>query len=275
MYHSQAQLGGAIDRKGMMIALEDVTFAFPHQPPILDGFSWSVSRGDVWTVLGPSACGKSTLLLLLAGLLHPQRGVITVGGQPIRRPRPGTGLVLQEYGLLPWATVRENVSLGLRIRRFYGPDGRHAPPEADGDPVVAAERIDQWLARLDIAAVAQQYPGQISGGQRQRTALARALVLQPDLMLMDEPFSALDAPTREALQDLTLDLCAEEGLTVVMVTHRIEEAAYMGQQVLVMRQPPNRAGRAVDNAHAQSASYRGSSGYQAACIALREALEGP
>ena len=148
---------------------------------------------------------KSTLLMLLAGLLMPQNGVITVNGERIERPRPRTGLILQEYGLLPWATVRENVTLGLRIRRFYGPDGRHVPVDIRVNATDAYVKVDHWLTRLGIDEVAEQYPGQISGGQRQRTAIARTLVLDPDLVLMDEPFSALDAPTRESLQALTLE----------------------------------------------------------------------
>ena len=255
-----------------MITLHDVTFAYPGQPPVFERFSWCGARGDVWAVLGPSGCGKSTLLLLLAGLLRPQAGEITVDGARIARPRPRTGLILQEYGLLPWATVRENVTLGLRIRRFYGPDGRHVPRDARVAPAEGQARVAHWLARLGIDGVAEKYPGQISGGQRQRAAIARTLVLDPDLVLMDEPFSALDAPTRERLQSLTLALCAEAGLTVVLVTHSIEEAAFVGQCVLLLDDPPNRDARIIANPHATGAEYRRSAAYQSVCGDLRQAL---
>ncbi len=255
-----------------MIELSDVTFAYPGQPPVFERFSWHGERGEVWAVLGPSGCGKSTLLMLLAGLLHPQAGEVVIDGERIVRPRPRTGLILQEYGLLPWATVQDNVRLGLRIRRFYGPDGRHVPRDERLDPAEAQARVEHWLARLGIAEVAAKYPGQISGGQRQRAAIARTLVLDPDLVLMDEPFSALDAPTREGLQALTLTLCEEAGVTVALVTHNIEEAAFVGQRVLLLTQPPNRQAYIIANPHTTNQEYRHSIEYQAVYTCLREAL---
>jgi len=255
-----------------MIELHNVTFAYPGQPPVFEDFTWKSERGDVWAVLGPSGCGKSTLLMLLAGLVHPQMGKIVIDGESLERPRPRTGLILQEYGLLPWATVRENVTLGLRIRRFYGPDGRHVPHDVRVDVVGAQVRVDHWLARLGIDDMAAQYPDQISGGQRQRTAIARTLVLDPDLVLMDEPFAALDAPTREGLQALTLELCTEAGLTVVLVTHNIEEAAFVGQKVLLLGDPPNSAARAVAHTHVADAAYRHSAAFQCVCEQLRSVL---
>lgn len=264
---------GSVDGTDAVIAIADVSFAYPDQPPVFDGFSWRVEAGEIWSVLGPSGCGKTTLLLLLAGLLKPQCGQLSVAGRLIKRPRPRTGLILQEYGLLPWATVYENVALGLRIRRFYGPDGRHVPPDADIDSSGAQARIQYWLDRLEIAGLATQYPGQISGGQRQRAAIARTLALQPDLLLMDEPFSSLDAPTRESLQLLTLELCAEAGLTVVLVTHNIDEAAFMGQQILMLHDPPNQEARVIENPHKADNAYRCSGAYQMACSSLRQCMD--
>ncbi len=211
--------------------------------------------------------------MLLAGLLHPQSGDIMIGGQQVTRPRPRTGLILQDYGLLPWATVRENVALGLRIWQFYGPDGQHMPSDA---PIVDyAETqawVTYWLERLGIAEQAEKYPGQISGGQRQRAAIARTLVLRPDLLLMDEPFSALDAPTRESLQMLTLGLCAEASLTVVLVTHAIEEAAFVGQKILLLGRAPACSAQVVRNLHPVEAQYRRAEAYQETCSRLRERL---
>ena len=256
-----------------MIEMVDITFAYDGRAPVFDGFSWHAEAGEVWSVLGPSGCGKSTLLLLLAGLLRPQEGTVAIAGEAIARPRPRTGLILQEYGLLPWATVYDNVALGLRIRRFYGPDGRHVPQDEDIDQSVTRARVDHWLARLDIADLADKYPGQLSGGQRQRTAIARTLALRPDLLLMDEPFSSLDAPTRESLQILTLELCAEAGLTVVLVTHNIEEAAFVGQQILMLGQPPNRHTIVIQNPHESNDAYRCSGTYQTACSSLRRRMD--
>jgi ABC-type nitrate/sulfonate/bicarbonate transport system ATPase subunit len=256
-----------------MIAMESVEFAYSHRPAVFKGFTWRAQRGDVWAVLGPSGSGKTTFLLLLGGLLLPQSGSIEIDGTRLTRPRPGTSFILQEYGLLSWATLRENASLGLRIQHFYGPDGRHAPR---GDrlprPEIAA-RAAYWLSRLDIEAVADQYPAQVSGGQRQRAAIARALVLRPDLLLMDEPFAALDAPTREGLQRLTLDLCAEAGLTVVLVTHSIEEAAFVGQRILMLPGSADRTAEILENPHKAEATYRTTRAYQMICTSLRERLE--
>jgi len=255
-----------------MISLDEVAFSYPRRPPVFEKFSWNAERGEIWTVLGPSGCGKSTLLLLLAGLVHAQEGSLAINGQELARPRPETGLILQEYGLLPWATIRENVALGLRIRSFYGPDGRHAPHDVCVNQADADSRVEHWLQRLDIADVAGHAPGRVSGGQRQRAAIARALVLQPDLLLMDEPFSALDAPTRESLQLLTLSLCVEAGLTVVLVTHSIEEATFVGQNILLLSEPPNTKAGVIENPHTANSDYRASATYQATCTQLRQKL---
>jgi ABC-type nitrate/sulfonate/bicarbonate transport system ATPase subunit len=254
-----------------MIELRAITFRYGDKTPIFEGFDWRVAAGEAWAVLGPSGCGKSTLLYLLAGLRRVQSGQILIGGLELTKPRPKTGLILQDYGLLPWATVRENANLGLRIRRFYGPDGTHAPIEEEaGD---TQERATYWLERLGLTQVQDQYPGQISGGQRQRTAIARTLALNPDLLLMDEPFASLDAPTRESLQRLVIDLRLEQALTTVIVTHSIEEAAILGEKVLALKQPPNRAPTVIPNPRASAEEYPHSAEYGEKCAELREALE--
>jgi NitT/TauT family transport system ATP-binding protein len=250
-----------------MINLHSLTFAYLHSAPLFQGFNWNVQRGETWAVLGTSGCGKTTLLYLLAGLQHPRDGQILIDDQALTRPRPRTGLILQDYGLLPWATVRENAELGLKVRNFYGADGVHTPqdyrPERDVTP---------WLERLGINKFADKYPSQISGGQRQRTAIARTLALQPDLLLMDEPFSSLDAVIRADLQRLTLELCAEGGITLVIVTHNIEEAAAMGQKILLLSEPPNQQAHTFDNPTAGEADHRESAEYHALCQTLRKEL---
>ena len=258
-----------------MIAVEDLTFAYPDQPPIFEGFQWSVQRDEAWAVIGPSGCGKSTLLYLLAGLRQPSRGVVQVNGQALLRPRPQTGLILQDYGLLPWATVAENAALGLRVRRFYGPDGRHAPSGDRIEPAEINRRVTHWLERLGIAQLRDQYPAQISGGQRQRTAIARTLAMSPDLLLMDEPFSSLDALTREDLERLTVELRQETGVTTVVVTHNIEEAVYLGQRLLVLRHPPHREAVIIENPAAGQPGYRHHATFQEHWNLVRDLLRAP
>lgn len=256
-----------------MIRFAHVTFAYPDHPPIFQDFSWQVATGEAWAVIGPSGCGKSTLLYLAAGLRQPGAGQILVDGWPVPRPRASTGLVLQDFGLLPWATVWENVALVMRIGRFYRdkrtPDDSPRPyPRADITP----QQIDRWLTRLGIAEQRDKYPNQLSGGQRQRAAIARSLLQQPNLLLMDEPFSSLDALTREDLQRLTLELHQETGVTTIVVTHNIEEAVYLGRRILALGRPPNTNPRIVDNAGAGVLDFRNQPAYQHKCAALRALL---
>ena len=253
-----------------MIKIDSLTYGYSPNALVFQDYSWQANRGEAWAVLGPSGCGKTTLLYLLAGLLIPNSGQVMIDGHVLERPMPNTGLILQDYGLLPWATVRRNAELGIRIRNFYGPDGKHTPegfrPDLDVKP---------WLERLGLAAFADKYPGQLSGGQRQRTAIARTLALKPDLLLMDEPFSSLDAPTREDLQGLVLELQEEQNLTLVIVTHAIEEAAVIGRKILILGQPPNQLARIVDNSGAGVRDYRHTTEYVSLCRELRSLLEMP
>jgi NitT/TauT family transport system ATP-binding protein len=255
-----------------MIDLRDMSFAYANQGPLFDQFCWQADADEAWAVIGPSGCGKSTLLYLLAGLQTPTSGEVWIGHQPLSCPRPHTGLILQDYGLLPWATVTQNAALGLRVRRFYGPDGRHAPTGTRMEAREIDRRVSYWLERLGISALRDQYPAQLSGGQRQRTAIARTLAMNPDLLLMDEPFSSLDALTREDLGRLTLELRAETGVTTVIVTHNIEEAVYLGQQLLLLRQPPHREPLVISNPGAGQPGYREQVEFQARCNQVRDLL---
>jgi ABC-type nitrate/sulfonate/bicarbonate transport system ATPase subunit len=244
-----------------MIEINNLTFTYPNQPaPLFDAFNWRVERGEFWSVIGASGCGKSTLLHLIVGVRAATAGTITVNGEsvPRKKDRGKTGLVLQDYGLLPWATVCENVELGLQIREFYGQDkGQRTKDESKTFVVRPSSSVEFWLERFGLAALAKKYPAQISGGQRQRVAIARTLVLEPDVLLMDEPFSALDAPTREDLEQLTLDLQNETKTTTVFVTHNIEEAIFLGRKILVLDSPPHRSPlHVVENAGAGRAEYR-------------------
>lgn len=251
-----------------MIEINSLTFAYPHTSPLFDNFSLSITRGETWSILGPSGCGKTTLLYLLSGLRQPSSGEIKIDGELLARPRPHSGLILQDYGLLPWSTVRENVELGLRVRKFYGADGKHTP-----ENYMPKENITHWLERLGLSEVADKFPAQISGGQRQRTAIARTLVLEPDLLLMDEPFSSLDAITREDLQNLTLNLCAEQNLTLVIVTHAIEEAVALGKKILLLGSAPSQNAKVFDNQNAGKNEYRTSLAYHELCDLLWKEMQ--
>jgi ABC-type nitrate/sulfonate/bicarbonate transport system ATPase subunit len=242
-----------------MIEVEGLEFGYAPGQAVFRDFAWRAQAGDAWAIIGPSGCGKTTLLYLLAGLRRPRRGRVDVGGRPLSGPRAGTGLILQDYGLLPWLTARDNIALGLRIRG------------------VAARRlnevVDAWLERLGLREVAERYPAQLSGGQRQRVAIARTLALEPDVLLMDEPFSSLDAITREDMQDLTLTLGIEGQATTVLVTHNIEEAAFLARRILVLPRPPIAAAVVVENPLAGEVGYRRDPSYHAKCDEVRREIE--
>lgn len=257
-----------------MIQFAGLTFAYGQAAPVFRDFSWTVTSGEAWAIIGTSGCGKSTLLYLAAGLRQALAGSVRVDGQPVPRPRASTGLVLQDYGLLPWATVWENVALPMRMGQFYRrKGGASAEPRPYPRPDITPAQVDAWMDRLGIADLRAKYPGQLSGGQRQRAAIARSLLQQPRLLLLDEPFSSLDAVTREDLQQLTVELHGETGVTTVVVTHTIEEAAFMGQRILVLRRPPNTHAHIIDNPGAGGSNYRGQSAYWQKVSELRAALE--
>jgi ABC-type nitrate/sulfonate/bicarbonate transport system ATPase subunit len=230
-----------------MIEIKELSFSYSGQSKLFEGFTLLIGRGEAWSIVGPSGCGKTTLLYLLAGLLKPASGAVLITGRPVRRPRPRTGLVLQDHGLLPWATVEENAKLGWVIRGFYGPDGKHSPFDAGVDRDVALDKVDAWLKRLRIDHLRNKYPLQLSKGQRQRAAIARTLSLEPDLLLMDEPFSALDAVIRDDLHRTLVAYQQESGITSIVVTHDIEEALLMGRRVLVLSSGCNRSARVLEN----------------------------
>ncbi len=242
-----------------MIEVENVTFGYDGKSPIFVGFDWKIAKGESWAVIGPSGCGKTTLLYLLAGLRRTVSGTISVAGETVRQPRPSTGLILQDYGLLPWATALENVVLGLKIR---GVPKRKS-----------AEIGEHWMERMGLSVVARHYPSQLSGGQRQRVAIARTLAVDPDVLLMDEPFSSLDALTREGLQDLIVDLGVEGTVTTVLVTHNIEEAVFLGRKVLVLPSPPISTACVVDNPGAGELGYRGQPAFHERCSQVRRLVE--
>ena len=217
--------------------------------PVLEDVSLQVGAGASCAVIGPSGCGKTSLLFLLAGLLKPTAGTVRVAD------RSRTGVILQHYGLLPWKSVAANIALGLRLQG------------ADRERTRA--RVDELLVEMDLAAFADHFPGQLSGGMQQRVALARALATEPRLLLMDEPLSALDALTRERLQHTILDVWQRHRVTMVLITHSIEEAVFLGQTVVVLTDRPARVAAVVDNPGAGRSDYRQSETFFHQCRQLR------
>jgi NitT/TauT family transport system ATP-binding protein len=205
---------------GPRVALADITF--------------DVARGEFACVVGPSGAGKTTLLRCLAGLTAPTSGDALFEGAPLRSVPAGIGVVFQDYGrsLYPWLTVAHNVDLPLRVRGVR----RSA----------RAERVAEVLASVGLTDAGRQYPWQLSGGMQQRVAIARALAYRPDLLLMDEPFASVDAQTRFELEDLILRLRDEFGVTVVFVTHDIDEAVYLADRIVVVSKSPGVVTEIVD-----------------------------
>lgn len=242
-----------------MIEIKDICFSYKTSQLVFCNFSWCVNSGDTWSVIGPSGCGKTTLLYLLAGLYLPTSGEIQVNGSALLKPRLSTGLILQDYGLLPWANAFDNVSLGLKIRRL--------------DRQKMRETTSEWLTRLGIDAFADRYPVELSGGQRQRVAIARTLALEPDILLMDEPFGSLDALTREDMQNLTISLWEKVTSTIILVTHNIEEAVLLGKKILVLNHPPNKRAVIMNNPGSGYPEYRNSPEFVEKCQELRGLVE--
>ena len=192
----------------------------------LDGIDLEVAEGELVCLLGPSGCGKSTLLNAVAGFTQPTRGEIVAGGVPVTGPGPDRGMVFQEYALFPWMSVRANVAFGLEMR---------------GEPKASIDaRVTALLARMHLSEFAERFPKDLSGGMRQRVAIARLLALDSPILLMDEPFGALDALTRRNLQDELLRIWMETRKTVLFVTHSIEESLHLADRIVVMTYRPGR-----------------------------------
>lgn len=193
---------------------------------VVDGFSSEFKAGELVALVGPSGCGKSTLLHIAAGLESPSKGRVLADEKTIKDPHPSRTLVFQEHALYPWLTLRDNVSLALEFQQVRKAQAR--------------EKAVAWLARVGLAGFENYFPQQVSGGMRQRAALARAFIAQPEVMLMDEPFGALDALTRLSLQDVLIQLIKQEKPTVLLVTHDVDEALFLADRIVVFSARPAR-----------------------------------
>jgi len=198
----------------------------------LDRINLTVEQGDIFTIIGPSGCGKSTLLHVLSGIVKDYEGSVLINGSPVDPRKQRIGLILQDYGLLPWKNVYANIILGLKIKR---------------DPQILDEFNQHIVKQLGLENLLERYPGQLSGGQKQRVAIARAFIMKPDLLLMDEPFSALDAITREEMQELFLSIWKKYSVTTLFITHSVEEALYLGSKIAVLSASPGRVLQVFNN----------------------------
>jgi sulfonate transport system ATP-binding protein len=213
------------------LQIEGLTIAY-HTPDAagtfvaVSDFSLEVARGTFVTIVGPSGCGKSSVLLAIAGLTRPSRGRVLVDGRPVDGPGRDRAMVFQEFALMPWRTVIENVRFGLELQRWNGGD--------------LTDRARRYVRLVGLEGFEQYHPHQLSGGMRQRVGIARALAVDPQILLLDEPFGALDAQTRDAMGDELLAIWEQDKKTALFVTHSIDEAIVLGDVVVVMSRGPGR-----------------------------------
>ncbi|WIV12386.1 ABC transporter ATP-binding protein [Proteiniborus sp. MB09-C3] len=202
-----------------MIEIKDLHISYGKEAA-LSNVNLHIEKNTTCAIIGPSGCGKTTLLYAIAGLIKPNEGEIFINRQKLTNVRKNTGVILQDYGLLPWKTVWNNVLFALLARNI--------------SKETAENRVVDILKNLGIYEYKDKYPMELSGGQKQRVAIARTLALEPDLLLMDEPSSALDAMTKEHIQNVILNIYKQMPNTLIIVTHSIEEAAFLGQKIVIM-----------------------------------------
>ncbi len=224
----------------------------------LEDVSLTVKQGEVCSIIGPSGCGKTTLIYILSGIINEYEGSVFIQGLTPKQHMGKLGLILQDYGLLPWKTVRQNVSLGLEIRKKNKKE--------------ITEKVDDVIHQVGLYELINHYPSQLSGGQRQRVAIARAISMETKVLLMDEPFSALDAISREETQEAFLELWRKTEMTVVVVTHSIEEAVFLGNKVLILSSSPGRIIYDISNPHQGNIHLRSHPDFQNICSEIRRRL---
>jgi NitT/TauT family transport system ATP-binding protein len=219
------------------ISFDRVSVEFPTaQGPmrVLDDVSFDIREGEFVSIIGPSGCGKTTLMNMLGGFVKPTGGAVLLDGKPVAGPGPDRGVIFQEYGVFPWLTVRQNIAFGLKLSASKVPAGER---EAI---------VQRYMGLMGLSDFADHFPKHLSGGMRQRLAIARAYAVRPQFLLMDEPFGALDAQTRSAMQDLLLEVLRAEGKTVMLITHSVEEAIYLSSRIVVVTARPARIRTIID-----------------------------
>lgn len=211
------------------ITLENVSLSFAAKPQpflVLEEINLALEQGEFVVLLGPSGCGKSTILNLVAGFTQPDRGRVSAGGREVGRPGPDRGMIFQQPNLFPWLSVLDNVTFGPRLEKYHKQQ--------------INDRAMAWLARVGLKGFEHHAPWQLSGGMKQRVALARAWLPEPEVLLLDEPFGALDAQTRLMMQELLREAWQVTGTTLLFVTHDVEEALFLADRILIMSAKPGR-----------------------------------
>jgi len=242
-----------------MINVDAVTIDYGHGEQTVravENVSFCLEKGKSLALIGPSGCGKTSLLFALSGLLHPRSGTIRIDDEEVNTPRRDVALILQNAGLLPWKTVWQNANLSLLLNGDF--------PQQNAAEV---------LAHLGLDNVMTRFPAELSEGMKRRVGIARALSTSPSVLLMDEPLASLDTLTREKIQNLFLNLWHEHGFSLILVTHNIEEAAFLGSRIIVFTDRPARVSATIDNPQMGTLDYRGSTEFQRVMSQLREALE--
>jgi ABC-type nitrate/sulfonate/bicarbonate transport system ATPase subunit len=246
-----------------MLEIDNLSVSYSSDKKLINALgpiSMQIETGDIYAVIGPSGCGKSTLLHVLSGIIKAYSGQVSLNNEALTPKKHNIGFIPQNFGLLPWKNVQKNCLLSLKIK---------------GKAIDSAmnQRIDYIQNKLGISSLKERYPNELSGGQKQRVAIARAFIMNPDLLLMDEPFSALDALSREEAQELFIDIWNQYNTTTLFVTHSIEEAIYIGKKIVILSHCPGTIVEIIDNPLFNTANLRQNEEYLKLSSHLRSIIK--
>lgn len=248
-----------------MIQIKDLSVFYESKKEkvkALGPISIDIESEDICAIIGPSGCGKTTLLNVLSGIIKEYEGQVLLNSEKLNPHIHNIGLIPQNFGLLPWKTVQENYILPLKIKKI----------NANNKEIL--DKMDLMMKRLDIYELKHRYPRELSGGQKQRVSIVRSFLMNPDLLLMDEPFSALDAIIREEAQSLFLDIWNENKSNTFFVTHNIDEALYMGKKIIVISNTPGRIIEVIDNKLFNNKDYKNDSSYPKMFSHIKDLVKG-
>ncbi len=242
-----------------MLQAINISKTYSDNTKAVDGISFNFIKGNSYSIIGPSGCGKSTFLLMAAGFLKPTSGRFLIDGNQINKPYDKSVTILQNFGLLPWYTVYDNVALGLKIKGFKKNEIKL--------------KVNDALSMMGLLEFKDYYPSQLSGGMRQKVAFGRVFALKPNIVFLDEPLSSLDALNREKMQDFLLNLWKMEKFMMIIITHSIEEAVFLGKEILVFSNRPAKLVKVIKNESVGDINYRKTSEFFEKCKSVREFIE--